>query len=558
VTDAYSLIRMSTVGQAKGDSTRRQELLTQSETFCAEHGLTLNETLRVIGKSAYHGDHVASGPLAEFIEKVYSRIVKPGSWLLVEDMDRLDRRKVNIALKQFMSLLEAGLVIHTFIDRQTYTLERVNEDPTALIISIVKMTAANDYSAKLSGRIKSKWAQRREAMRAGNGKPTNACPRWLQVIDGVDEFVVIRERLATIKRIIALRHLRLGRHAIASELNRDLSTHPTFHGGDGWHPGTIAALVKNKALIGIYQPRKADGTPDGPEITGFYPAVISDDDFWRAQWGPDNRQSRGRTAMGMANLLKGMCKCSRCGATLVYLNTGKTQFLVCDRARRGLCDDRYHRSYLPLERELLTMLGLFDYTRLLERADPQMRRIASVRAEINEIEATVDRLLEDFSASTPASVTKRIATLETRKIVLTVELGDLGRAARITEASANRDAYAEFKAMIDALLRIPDGEDRLRLRTKIASELRRIIASATADGDRIVFTFRTGGYPTIEVVVRKSRIDELCLRTAGGSTYHFPGQALLANGADSAGDFAAYLDGAKAVDDPWFIATDAA
>jgi hypothetical protein len=88
-----------------------------------------------------------------------------------------------------------------------------------------------------------------------------------------------------VKRIIAERHIGLGRHEISTRLNRERV--PTFRGGDGWHPSTIAALVRSTALIGIYQPRKADGTPDGDPIEGFYPRLISDDDFWRAQWGPD-------------------------------------------------------------------------------------------------------------------------------------------------------------------------------------------------------------------------------------------------------------------------------
>src|SRR5947208_1837900 len=67
MTDAYSLIRMSTPGQAEGDSTRRQELLPLAGEFCANHGLNLVDTLHVVG-SAFHGRHVASGPLADFLK----------------------------------------------------------------------------------------------------------------------------------------------------------------------------------------------------------------------------------------------------------------------------------------------------------------------------------------------------------------------------------------------------------------------------------------------------------------------------------------------------------
>src|SRR4029077_1690879 len=63
------------------------------------------------------------------------------------------------------------------------------------------------------------------------------------------------------------------------------------------------------------------GTPDGAEIGGFYPRIISDEDYWRAQWGPDNKLSRGKTTKGYWNLLKGIPKCGCCGRTIIGLNT---------------------------------------------------------------------------------------------------------------------------------------------------------------------------------------------------------------------------------------------
>jgi DNA invertase Pin-like site-specific DNA recombinase len=485
MTDAYSLIRFSTPKQAKGDSTRRQEeLLSLSDRFIAQHDLILVTTIRVEGKSAFHGDHVKSGPLADFLRKVETGQIRRGSWMIAEDMDRIDRRKTTVVLRQFLDLLDAGIVIHTILDNQTYTQERVDDDQTALIISIIKMQAAHEYSKKLSKRIAEKWQARREAMRAGKGTATNACPRWLQAIGG--EFFEIEGRVSTIKRVIAMRHLRLGRHAIATELNRDLTKHPTFYGGDGWHPATVAALVKNKALIGIYQPRKADGTLDGPEIKGFYPRLISDEDFWRAQWGPDNKMSAGRTTKGMANLLKGVCRCGHCGAGLVYLDTGKGRFLVCGRSRRGKCNDRRFHNYPRLEAELLNLLALFDYTRLVAKTDPQAERITALRAEIADIDATVKRLLDDFSANTPASVTKRITMLETRRTGLATEFADLKHAARIAEAMADPDAYAVFQEIVKALLTMPEGEGRLALRTRISNELRRVIDVIETDGDDLI------------------------------------------------------------------------
>jgi hypothetical protein len=499
MTTAYSLIRFSTPAQAKGDSTRRQ--LVASERFCAERGLTLNRTLNVVGKSAYHGDHVATGPLAEFIKLVEAGKIEPGSWLIVEAMDRLDRRDVPTANEQFIRLLRAGITIHTMIDNQTYTYERIKNDLTAMLISIIQMATAHDYSKKLSMRISAKWEARREEMRAGRGKATNACAGWLKAIDG--QFYEVPERVAVMKRIIAERHLGLGRYEIATRLNREGV--PTFRGGDGWHPSTIAALVRNKALIGVYQPRKADGSDDGLPIEGFYPRLISDEDFWRAQWGPDNKLGAGSKTKGLANLLRGVCKCARCGASLVFVNTGSDQFLVCSKARRGLCDNRYHRMYPKLEAELLSAFVLFDFSRLIDHANPQANRIAGLEAEVAAKTATVDRLLEDFSAVTPPAVSKRIAALSLEIEGLTTELAEAKQNSRIAEARAAYDAYTEFGAMVAWMPRMADDE-RYMLRTRMAGELRRIIDTATADGFSMTIALRPAENRQVEILIDRATI----------------------------------------------------
>src|ERR1019366_6467743 len=59
---AYSYVRMSTGPQLRGDSLRRQ--VERSEAFAAEHGLTLDTTLRLadLGVSAYDGSNLRGQP----------------------------------------------------------------------------------------------------------------------------------------------------------------------------------------------------------------------------------------------------------------------------------------------------------------------------------------------------------------------------------------------------------------------------------------------------------------------------------------------------------------
>src|SRR5215467_1963131 len=89
---AYSYIRFSTPEQAKGDSLRRQTEL--SERYAREHGLTLDDklTFRDLGKSAFRGKNAQEGELGDFIKAVEDGRIKRGSYLLVENLDRLSRQ----------------------------------------------------------------------------------------------------------------------------------------------------------------------------------------------------------------------------------------------------------------------------------------------------------------------------------------------------------------------------------------------------------------------------------------------------------------------------------
>ena len=103
---AYSYMRFSTPDQMQGDSFRRQ---TEAAREYAEHhdlDLDVELTFRDIGVSAFHGANVVEGALGQFIEAVDIGRVQSGSYLLVENLDRLSRDKIMPALNRFSSLLE--------------------------------------------------------------------------------------------------------------------------------------------------------------------------------------------------------------------------------------------------------------------------------------------------------------------------------------------------------------------------------------------------------------------------------------------------------------------
>ena len=114
MTRAYSYQRFSTPEQLKGDSLRRQSEAAQQ--YADQHGLELDTSLTFqdLGVSAYKGANFEAA-LGRFIEAVDSGQVAKGSFLLVENLDRLSRDKILPALNRFQALLEKGTTVVTLV-----------------------------------------------------------------------------------------------------------------------------------------------------------------------------------------------------------------------------------------------------------------------------------------------------------------------------------------------------------------------------------------------------------------------------------------------------------
>ena len=108
---AYSYVRFSTPDQAKGDSLRRQ--LARSQRFAEERGLDSDDSLRDLGTSAFHNRHADTGHLAGFLTLVREGKIEPGSFFLVESLDRLSRDEFWPAFDLIRDLLRAKVHIVT-------------------------------------------------------------------------------------------------------------------------------------------------------------------------------------------------------------------------------------------------------------------------------------------------------------------------------------------------------------------------------------------------------------------------------------------------------------
>lgn len=98
-TKAWSYIRLSDKSQIAGHGEMRQDDL--SRKYADEHGLALQEPLRDLGKSGFHGTHRKTGDLGRFLAMISLGVVPAGSYFLVENCDRLSREDPLIAFETF-------------------------------------------------------------------------------------------------------------------------------------------------------------------------------------------------------------------------------------------------------------------------------------------------------------------------------------------------------------------------------------------------------------------------------------------------------------------------
>ncbi len=356
---AYSYIRFSTPEQEKGDSLRRQE--KEAEDYAREHELTLDESQKFkdLGKSGYKGFNRHYGALKEFIDLVDKGEIPKGSVLIVEHLDRLSREKVLDALPLFIKLIKKGIKIVTLQDDQEYDRSSINKNSNLLTNSIYLMTAAHNESLKKSKRIREALEEKREKLRKKELRIYSAkCPLWLKLSADKPEFVPIEKACKAIELIFQKRLEGKGSYKIEKELNADPDVwkppKSSRNKSGGWRDAYISKILKNRKLIGEYQPHEMktktiikNGNEEerelpvakGDPIKDYYPKVIEEGLFYRVQElirqnskFPGNGGGGGNKDKGN-NLFSHVVKCGICGSSMQFVDKG-VQYLICDSRRR--------------------------------------------------------------------------------------------------------------------------------------------------------------------------------------------------------------------------------
>ena len=434
---AYSYVRFSTPEQSKGDSQRRQS--SMAEQYAEAHRLELDKSLtfRDLGVSAYRGTNAEAGRLGDFLRAVADGVVPPGSWLLVENLDRISRQTARHALRALEGILERGITVVTLDDGRVLTAESL-DDPMGLLIVILTFMRGNQESATKARRVAAAWESKRA--KAGDKPLTQVAPAWLCLDKATGQWTVDPERAEVVRRIFTETLAGTGLERIAATFNRQGVS--TFGTAAHWHKSYVSKIIDNPAVIGTMVPHRLDFTsgkrqrkPLDP-VPGYFPAVV-DQETWEAV---RLQRAGGRQPKGAApvnNLLAALARCPDCGGTMTRVQKGPSAkagkpYLVCARAKAGAgCG--YHAA--PLQAVERAIVDYFD----ILAATPPMTdsragdRLVELRAERVELDRAISNLTEAVAQSPLPSLVSKLAGLEAERDKLEAEM------ARVVPAATNAD-----------------------------------------------------------------------------------------------------------------------
>lgn len=477
---AYSYVRMSTGPQLRGDSLRRQ--VERSEAFAAEHGLTLDTTLRLadLGVSAYDGSNLR-GQLGVFLDAVKAGRIEKGSVLIVESLDRLSRAKARQSLRTFLELLDSGISITTLIDGRTYTEE---SDHSELMVSLGVMQRAYDESRTKSDRGAKAWENKRR--NAGSKILTSTTRTWLKPRADRTGFDVVEARAKVVRRIFSdCADHGMGVKTIAVRLNNE-GVKAFGPRGRGWSKTFILRLLRSRSVLGEFQPSTRVGgknRPAGDVIVGYYPAILDEATFYRAQNAINKRRGAGgRRGTNFTNLFGKIAFCAGCGARLHVVNKGVRggRALACVNALEGLGDCRpVFWKLTDLELSFLSFVKEIDLGSLSSSVVDQHERqavdaeIQAKQGRLEEAKVQRDRafqlIIEGGSDYLSAKLRELDALVVDLEAQLTALMEKRGSLSRETEAFAQ--SRVEIAGLIDRI-QTQTGDQAYVLRSTLASRLR--------------------------------------------------------------------------------------
>ena len=312
---AYAYSRYSSEPQGKGHSISRQNEMV--ERYLKQHpelqlstdaGLQFSDQ----GVSAFRGTHAKKGAFARFLRLVEDGHIEPGSYLLVEQFDRLSRQEPMKALAQLHSLLQEDIIVVTLNDGKEYSKEVMAADGgMSLMMSVLQMIRSHEESRSKGLRVKQAWQHKMQKVDEGV-MLTRRLPFW---IDPDNHKKLNRKKVPVIKKIFTMAAKGHGATAITKELNSQGIETATGR-AKYWSAGTIKKLLSSSSTIGTLT------TGDGVEHPNYFPAAIPEALFKKVNNVTKSSRSirSPKSSLKGIHPLAGLMYCAKCGGTAHHVS----------------------------------------------------------------------------------------------------------------------------------------------------------------------------------------------------------------------------------------------
>jgi DNA invertase Pin-like site-specific DNA recombinase len=425
----YSYTRYSSPAQSDGDSIRRQT--TNTAAWCKRHGVSLDESRSYLdrGRSAYHGRHRKDGgALKVFLDDVERGDIPSGSVLIIENLDRLSRENPWDAIPLLCGIVNHGVTVAA-LSPSEMLFER-GSDMTALILAVVEFSRGHSESASKANRMGAVWGEKRRTMREQGTILTRQLPAWIEERKG--KLVVIPARARVVHRMFDLAIKGYGLGLIVKGLTE--AGEPVWgRSNNGWSKSYVHKILSGRVVLGEYQPI-SQGKPDGEPLPDYYPALVDESTWFRAQAALERRKDKpGPIGAKVATLFGGLLRDAASG----------------DRLRiawqtRGVKGKRIKR-------------------RVLVTASSMEGQAPSVSFPHDIFEPAVLSLLKEIN---PADILAE--KLENKSIALIAELADKEQRARLVEDElASGD---DVPALARVLRKLSEECDSLRKQLAVARQ----------------------------------------------------------------------------------------
>ena len=489
-----SYLRFSKLEQKKGDSIRRQIALSQD--WAKSRGLTVDDSFRDDGVSAFRGRNVSHGSLGRIIKLIEDGTIPKGSFLLVEALDRITRSEVGLGVQLFLQIINSGVTIVTVGDGNEYTSPVVMEK---LMYSVMLLSTSHEESKKKSLRNIANWEQKRKLAREGTKPLTKMVPGWI-VCDG-GKMSIDAAKAKPVRQIFKLARDGMGLGSITRKLNRD-GTLP-IGTGDRWHSTYVHKILRDRAAIGeLIMHRFVNGKRTPIEtVPDYYPPVVPVADYEAANAALDSRRNQGRKYGGpsskFCNVFNGLLY-DIDGEPFTTYSRRDNRYIVSLGALLGTSERQINLRQDVFEAAFFDTSFAWFANDFSPKADGSAAaELDDLKAELAETENRISQIQDQVVASGTgiASVVNLLGRLEEKKSAVETKIIDLRATSTLTDADRLHKLVRTYGKLARGAL---GHEDREQLAAVLRGLVKRIELDMDRDGRDII------GACTIVPVVGKS------------------------------------------------------